>query len=303
LELYDVIIIGSGPAGLTAGLYTARARLSTLLLERESFGGFLPNIDRIENYPGFSEGLPGAELAQGMTSQAMDYGVEIQFAEAVEIELGEKYLVKTTGGDYRGRAIIIAGGARHKKLGVPGEEELTGKGVAYCAVCEGGAFSNQVVAVAGGGDAGITEGLYLTRLASKVIVIEVMPQLTATKILQERALANPKIEIRCGTKIEAIAGDNHVRRLELLDVGKGQRSTLDVGGIFIHIGLEPNTDYLKGVVPLDSNGQILVNSRLETEIPGIFAAGDIQCNSKQQVVTAAGDGATAALSAERFLID
>ena len=235
--------------------------------------------------------------------QAMSYGVEFQLTEVTGLELGEDpKLVKTIQGDYSAKAIIIAGGSHPKKLGIPGEEEFIGKGVAYCAVCDGGSFANKVVAVAGGGDAGITEGLYLTRIASKVIIIEIMPELSATEVLRKRALANPKIEIRCGAKIKAIVGDEHVKGLNLQDVKTGQESTLEVDGVFVRIGLEPNSNFLKDTLPLDSGGQILVNDEMETQVPGCFAAGDIRHNSKRQVITAAGDGATAALSTIRFLM-
>jgi len=311
MEVYDVVIIGSGPAGLTAGLYTARAGLQTIILENEKLGGYLVNIDLIENYPGFTEGIRGNELAHGMMKQAMSYGVEFQLTEVVGLELGEDpKVVKTIQGDYSGKAIIIAGGSHPKKLGITGEEDFIGKGVAYCAVCEGGSFANKVVAVAGGGDAGITEGLYLTRIASKVIIIEIMPELSATQVLRKRALANPKIEIRCGTKIKTIVGDSQVKGLELLDVKTGQESTLEVDGVFVHIGLEPNTKYLRremgergwSIIPLDTNGYVLVNDKMATEIPGVFAAGDTRHNSACQIATAVGDGATAALSAIQFLM-
>ena len=304
MEIYDVVIIGSGPAGLAAGLYAARAGLKIVILEREGFGGYLANIDLIENYPGLAEGVRGNELSHNMMKQVMDYGADFQLTEVIGLELEEdSKVVKTIDGNYFGKAIIIAGGSHPKKLGVPGEEEFTGKGVAYCAVCEGKPFANKVVAVAGGGDSGITEGLYLTRIASKVIIVEIMHQLNATEVLKKRALENPKLEIRCGTKIKSIVGDDSVKALELLDVKMGQESTLEVDGIFVHVGLEPNSDYLRGVLPLHENGQILVTDKLETQVPGCFAAGDIRHNSQRQVITAAGDGAIAALSASRFLME
>jgi thioredoxin reductase (NADPH) len=246
-----------------------------------------------------------------MMNQAMSYGVEFQLAEVIGLELGrDPKVVKTIQGDYLGKVIIIAGGSHPKKLDVPGEEEFVGKGVAYCAVCEGGSFGNKVVAVAGGGDAGITEGLYLTRIASKVIIIEIMPELNATEVLRKRASASSKIEIRCGTKIKAIVGDGQVKGLELLDVKTGQESTLEVDGVFVHIGLEPNTKYLRremgkrgwNIIPLDMNGYVLVNDKMATKIPGVFAAGDTRHNSACQIATAVGDGATAALSAIQFLL-
>lgn len=300
--VYDVVIIGAGPAGLTAGLYTGRARLRTLLLEKETLGGQMMNMDLVENYPGFENGIIGPELASSVMGQVSSAGIKVELAEVQGIEVGvEHRVIKTTMGDYLTKAVIIAGGACPTKLGVPGEEQLIGKGVFYCAVCEGAPFVDKVVAVAGGGDAGITEGLYLTRIVSKVIVIETMPRLTASKVLQERARLNPKIEIRCGTKIERISGDTMVKELSLVEDQTGTRSKLEVDGLLVHVGLEPNTTYLRGIVPLNREGQIIVNERLETQIRGIFAAGDIRHGSPRQIATAVGDGATAALSAEKFL--
>lgn len=182
---------------------------------------------------------------------------------------------------------------------MPGEQEFVDKGVFYCAMSDGPRFADKVVAVAGGGDSGITEGLFLARLVSKVTIIEALPQLTSAKILQERASANSKIEIKCGTKIEAVRGDKEVKALDMVDTKTGRKSTLEVDGILVHIGLEPNTGYLKDIIPLDENGQILVNDRMETQIPGIFAAGDIRHNSPMQIASAVGDGATSALSLQR----
>lgn len=303
MKIYDVIIIGSGPAGLTAGIYATRAGLTTLLLEKENFGGYVSNIDFLENYPGFSKGIRGADLAHNMVEQARNFGVEFGFGESSGVEIvQDNKVVKTIQEDFIGRTLIIASGSRHKKLNVPGENEFIGKGVAYCGVCEGGRFSNKVVAVVGGGDAGITEALYLSKMASKIIVLEAMPKLKAAEILQKRAMSNSKIEIRCKTQIKAIAGEDKVNKLEIVDSDGGKPSILNVEGVFIHIGLDPNSDFLKGALPLNSIGQILVNNELETRIPGCFAAGDVRDSSKGQVITAAGDGATAALSVINFLM-
>lgn len=300
--IYDVIIIGAGPAGLTAGLYTSRAGLSTLIIEKEKLGGDLIDRDLIENYPGYPDGVLGPELGSNMVTQAQNYGAEIPFDEVERIEIEEDYqVVKTSQGNYRSKALIIAGGAHPKRLGVPGEQEFADKGVFYCATCDGPRFTGKVVAVAGGGDSGVTEALLLARLVSKVIVIELLPHLTATKTLQERIFSNPKIGNRCGVKIEAIRGDDQVKAIDLVDVQTGQRSVLDVDGVLVWVGLEANTDYLRGSLPLDERGQILVNDEMETEIAGIFAAGDIRHNSPMQIATAVGDGATAALSVDNYL--
>ena len=301
-EVYDVIIIGSGPAGLTAGLYTSRAKLTTLILEREVLGGELMNREMIENYPGYPDGVMGPELGSNMLQQVMNYGAKIELGEVTEVQVErDRRVVKTAQGEYRGRALIIAGGSHPRKLGVPGEQEFEYSGVFYCATCDGPGYMNKVVAVAGGGDSGMTEALFLSKMVAKVIILEFLPECTATKILQERAAADPKIEIRCGVKIEAIRGDGVVTAIDIVDVQSGQKSSLAVDGVLVHVGIEPNTDYLKGTVPLNDKGQVIVGERMETEIPGVFAAGDIRYNSPWQISTAVGDGATAALSLQRYL--
>ena len=299
---YDAVIIGGGPAGLTAGLYLSRGKRRTVLLEKENFGGPMKNWEWIENYPGFVEGVSGAQLGSEMVNQASKYGLQYEQAEVTGIDLyASSRWVKCTGGaGYTTAVVIIAGGARHKKLGVPGEEKLQGKGVFSCATCDGGQFMGRVVAVCGGGDAGLTEALYITRLASRVIVVEAMPRITAGAVLEERARANSKLEIRTGVKVRAVLGDHRVEGIELVDA-QGEGEILAVDGVLVHIGLEPNTDYLEGLVPLDAEGWVKVNDRMETEVPYILAAGDVRSGSSRQIITAAGDGATAALSAERLL--
>jgi thioredoxin reductase (NADPH) len=299
---YQLIIIGGGPAGLSAGIYAARSRLDTLLIEKAGLGGNILNAEWVENYPGFPQGISGAELGSLMSQQAEKYNLKTIFAEVERIEVrdGEK-LLKTSEGEYRAKAVIIAGGSEHSKVGVPGEEEFRGRGVSYCAMCDGAFFKDEVIAVVGGGNAALNEALFLTKFASKVIVIHRRDQLRATKILQERALANPKIEYIWDTILEGITGDNQVKELKLRNVKTGEKSNLPVSGVFIAVGLKPNTDYLKGTLVLDENGFIPVNTRMETEVPGIFAAGDIRAGSIRQVIAAAGDGAIAAIAAERFL--
>jgi len=299
---YDVVIIGGGPAGLTAGLYSARDRQSSLLMEKGIIGGKIAEAELVDNYPGFPEGISGLELTKLMHQQATKYGLECINAEvtALEIQEGQK-VVKTTEGDFVARAVIIASGSEREKLGVPGEKEFTGKGVSYCSTCDAPFFREQPVAVVGGSDVAIHEARHLTRFASKVTVIHHRQQLRATHILQEKAFAEPKIEFLWNTVIEAIEGGDFVERVRLRQVINGEKSVLDVAGIFIAIGLKPNTDYLKGILPLDDQGHIITNEQMATEIPGIFAAGDIRSNSIQQTIAAAGDGATAAFYAKKFI--
>jgi thioredoxin reductase (NADPH) len=300
---WDVVIIGGGPAGLTAGLYLSRAKRRTLLLDKDSFGGYIRNVELIENYPGFPNCVPGAQLASEMVGQAIKYGLRMEIAEITGIELFSncKWVGCINGRGYTANIVIIAGGSRHKKLGVPGEESLQGKGVFHCAFCDGGHFADRVVVVCGGGDAGLTEALYMTKIASKVILIEAESKLTATAILQERASINPKMKILCGMRVGAIIGNDKVEAVELVDQAGSRREELKADGVLVHIGLDPNTEYLNGIVPLDSQGQIIVNGKMETEVPYIFAAGDIRSGSPRQIAAAVGDGAIAAISAERLL--
>jgi thioredoxin reductase (NADPH) len=299
---YEIVIIGGGPAGLTAGLYTSRDRLNTLLIERGLTGGQIVDAQWVENYPGFPEGISGFELGQLMHQQATKYGLETVTAEATGIELQqEQKVVNTTKGNFIAKAVIIASGSERHKLGIPGEKEFTGKGVSYCATCDATFFREKPVAIVGGGDTAITEALHLAKFASRVIVIHRRHQLRASPILQEKALAEPKIEFLWDTVVEEIVGKDSVKRLKLHQVVTREKPTLVIAGIFISIGLRPNTDYLKGILPLDATGHVSTNEKMETEIAGIFAAGDIRLHSARQAITAAGDGATAAIYAEKFI--
>ncbi len=299
---YDVVIIGGGPAGLTAGIYAGRARLNTILLERGLPGGQLNNIELIENFPGFEKGTSGDELARSMVAQSARFGLKIQQAEVSAIELKpDQKVVKTDSGDFRTRAIIIAAGAAYQKLGVSGEDRLVGRGVSYCATCDGAFFNGQRVAVVGGGDAAISEALFLTKFASRVIVVHRRHELRAAKIQQERALSHPKMEFRWDSVVEELNGNEQLESIRLRNIKTGEISTLPVSGVFVYVGQKPATDYLKGLVPLDDSGHIITNDMMETTTPGILAAGDVRHNSARQVVIAAGEGATAAISAEKFL--
>lgn len=303
-QAYNLIIVGGGPAGLTAGIYAGRARLSTILLERALWGGQIVNAENVENFPGFPQGVSGMELGELMHKQATSFGLETLTAEVTGIALaGGNKIVKTDRGDFSARALILAGGAERQKLGVPGEEKLTGKGVSYCATCDGAFFQEVIVAVVGGGDAALNEALSLTHFASKVVVIHRRQELRASKIVQERAFANPKISFIWDSVVEAIEGEEEVRQLKLRNIKTGKESSLEVGGIFVAIGFKPNTSYLQGLLKLDGNGHIITDGRLQTTVPGIFAAGDIRHDSARQAIAAAGDGATAALSAERYLTE
>ncbi|MBU2534836.1 MAG: thioredoxin-disulfide reductase [Chloroflexi bacterium] len=299
---YDVVIIGGGPAGLTAGIYTARARLKSLLIERGATGGLIVNAGVVENYPGFPDGINGLELAEAMHQQAVKFGLETLTADVTGLELkDERRVVKTSEGDVAARAVIVAGGSDRVKLGVPGEEEFTGRGVAYCAICDGYFYRDVPVAVVGGGNAAVNEALELTKFASRVTIIHRREELRATKILQERAFAEPKIEFSWNTVVEAVEGEDTVKKLRLKNVQNGEKSTLDISGVFMAVGFRPNTGYLKSVLTLADDGTVITNEKMETAVPGIFAAGDIRSSSIRQVAAAVGDGSVAAIYAERYI--
>ena len=299
---YEVIIIGGGPAGLTAGIYTSRDKLNSLLIEKGLVGGQIGTAEVVENYPGFPDGISGVELTDFMHRQATKFGLKTVTAEVTAIKPKEKQIVvKTTEGNYIAQAVIIASGSERQKLGIPGEEKFSGKGVSYCATCDAPLFRDAHVAVVGGGDAAITEALHLAKFASKVTLIHRRDQLRASAGLQEKALSEPKIEFIWDTVVEEIEGDKLVNSIKLRQVKTGKKSSLKVAGVFVSVGLKPNTGYLKGVLKLDEGGHIITNENMETEVPSIFAAGDVRHNSARQAITAAGDGATAAFYAEKFL--
>ncbi len=299
---HQLIIVGGGPAGLTAGLYSARAGIKVVLIEKEVIGGQIANADRVDNYPGFPEGISGFELARLIHQQATNYGLETMSGEVTG--LTSRYgsnIVNTTEGDFTAQAVIIAGGSQFRKLEVPGEGEFLGKGVSYCATCDGPLFRDKAVAVVGGGDTAVTDALSLSKFASSVKVIHRRNQLRASKVLQRKAQTNPKIEFIWDSVVTEVKGKKKITDLVLKNTKNDTISLLAVDGVFVAIGLVPNTEYLRGVLPLDEGGYIITTELMETTVPGIFAAGDIRHNSAKQAIVAAGDGAVAALSAERFI--
>ena len=302
-ETYDVLIIGGGPAGLTAGLYTSRARLNTLLLEKSALGGQVIKTERIENYPGFVSSISGFDLIHNLEEQAKSFGLSITSAAAESITPLENRVLKVASseGEFRARSLIIATGSEPRLLGAPGEERLTGRGVSYCATCDGAFFREKEVAVVGGGDAAIEEALFLSRLVKSVHIIHRRDQLRAVQILQERARAESRIAFVWNTVVEEILGDVRVSGLRLKNLKDGSSSTLTVDGVFIYVGLQPNTGWLAGLIPLTDDGLIVTNDLMETTLPGVFAAGDVRKKLLRQITTAVGDGATAAFAAEKYV--
>jgi thioredoxin reductase (NADPH) len=301
---YDVIIVGAGPAGLCAAMYAGRGMLKTLTIERGAPGGELLNTDLIEDYIGF-ESIQGWELAQKMGAHAKKFGAEIVTDTVEKIRKADDGWFDVTterGKTYRAPAVILTAGGTPVKLGVPGEKEYAGKGVSYCAVCDGAFFKGEVLAVVGGGDAAVEEADYLTRYATKVYIVHRRDQLRASKILQERAFANPKIELIWNKRVLEMKGtERGIHHLGLEDTVTGERSTLMVGGVFIFIGFKPNTELVAGHAKHDAGGYFITDDRMMTSIPGLFAAGDVRSQLTRQITTAVGDATTAAIAAEKYL--
>jgi thioredoxin reductase (NADPH) len=301
MSKYDVIIVGGGPAGLTAGLYTSREGLKSLLLERGILGGQMVNATLVENYPGFPEGIAGSDLGSLMHRQADRYGLEMVTAEVTGISDGRPYSVATPEGSFESAAIIIATGSEYRKLEVIGEERLSGRGVSYCATCDGFFFRSREVAVVGGGDTAITDALELSQNAKKVYVIHRRDQLRAGKVLQQRAFTHPKLEFIWSTVVEEVLGEKTLSGLRLRNVKTGQQSILKVDGAFVAIGLMPNSQSFFDILKLDDAGYIITDETMATSTPGIFAAGDVRRNSPRQIAAAVGDGVTAAMSAFKYI--
>jgi thioredoxin reductase (NADPH) len=303
-ETRNVIIIGSGPSGYTAAVYAARAALEPLVFEGSvTAGGALMNTTEVENFPGFRDGIMGPALMDEMRGQAERFGAELVPDDVVEVDLtGDVKVVKTATDTYTARAVILAMGSGYRKLGLPREEELSGRGVSWCATCDGFFFRDQHIAVVGGGDSAVEEATFLTRFASKVSLIVRRDELRASKIMQERAFADPKLEIVWNSVVEEIHGDDRLESLTLRDTVTGESRALDATGLFIAVGHDPRSELLVGQVDLDDNGYVIVEQpSTATNLPGVFAAGDLVDHVYRQAITAAGTGCAAALDAERFL--
>jgi thioredoxin reductase (NADPH) len=299
---FEVVIIGGGPGGLTAGLYTSRARLSTLLIESALFGGQMTTTEMIENYPGFPQGITGDELSRAMEEQAKKFGMESRSEEVVKVSCeGDWRCVQTHEKTYHCEALIVCTGTEYRRLGVPGETEFMGKGVSYCATCDGAFFQDSKIIVVGGGDSALTEALFLTKFVKELTIIHRRDALRATRIYQERAMSNPKIKFLWDSIVQEIKGDSVVRSIVVKNVKTGLIKEFETDGAFLFVGLTPRTQFLKGLVNMDESGYLITNDNCETSVKGIFAAGDCRKRLLRQVATAVGDGATAAFAAEKYL--
>lgn len=301
--VYEIIIIGGGPAGLTAAIYAGRARLKTLLLEKGLPGGRAATTEIIENYSGFPSGIGGPELMQRMEEQARNFGAEIKtLCEVSSVTLKEDYkIVAANNQEYSAKTIILASGAQAAQLNIPGEKEFTGRGISYCATCDGAFFKDKKVLVVGGGDAAVEEALFLTRFAKSVTIAHRRDTLRAAKILEERVRKNPKINFVWNSELVKISGDSSVKEVILYNKLNNKEISLEIDGVFIYIGSKPNTDFVKDLINLDSKSYILTDEKLQTSIEGIFAAGDVRHNKLKQVAVAVGEGSIATISAQKFL--
>ena len=299
---YDVLIIGGGLAGLTASIYSARYGMSTGVIELMMGGASIINLEKIENFPGFVEGISGAELGPAAQEQAMNVGVDFIMAEATGIKTdGDYKVVSTDSGDYRAKAVIVAAGSQLKHLGIPGEEEFNGRGVSHCATCDGPMFMGETVGVVGGGDSAADEALTLTEYAEKVMVFHRRDELRAQKILQDRLLRNPKIEMVWNAELQEIIGEDTVSGVKIKNVVTNHEETIGLTGLFVYVGLEPNSGIAAEVSKTDNAGHIDVNLSMETSTQGVYAVGDIRQSSARQLVASAGDGATAAVGAFNYI--
>jgi thioredoxin reductase (NADPH) len=302
-EIRDIVVVGGGPAGLTAGLYLCRARIDTVLLEQQLTGGQAVNSPLIENYPGFPDGISGADLLEKIKAQVDKFDLEIKTFSGVErlwLDGNDKVL-SLESGELRARSVIVASGRSPRKMGIPGEDEYTGRGISYCATCDAPLFKEKVVMVIGGGDAAVEEALHLARFASRVILVHRRDELRASGYLQERALSEPRMEFMWNSQVVEIKGNAVVESALVENVVTGDRTQVEVSGIFFYVGNVPNTGFLTDVVELDDGGYVTTDDRLEASVPGIFAAGDVRAGNFKQVIIAAAEGALASAGAMRFL--
>jgi thioredoxin reductase (NADPH) len=300
---WDVVIVGAGPAGMAAALYTGRARLRTLLLDRAGTGGGqLMNTELIEDYPAIKS-ITGSDMSHAFEEQIREFGVEVTWGEVTGFEArGNRRVVATDdGSEYVAKAVIVSTGGLPRRLGVPGESEYAGRGVSYCAICDGAFFKNKVLAVIGGGDSAVEEATFLTRYAEKVYIIHRRDDWRAQKLLQERALANPKIEPIWNTLVEEIEGNNLVESLRLRNVATGEESCLPVGGVFVYVGFMPNSHIFGPEFPKDEGGFVITDDKMETPLPGVYVAGDVRSQYVRQISNAVGDATTAAVAATRYI--
>jgi thioredoxin reductase (NADPH) len=301
---YDVIIIGAGPSGYTAGIYCSRAGYDTLILSGILPGGQLVNTTEVENYPGFENGIMGPDLMIDMRKQSQRMGTTIVDDVAVDVDFRRKpFKVLTASEEYEGRAVIIATGANPRKLGLEGEETFGGKGVSYCATCDGPFFRNQEIVVVGGGDSAIEEATFLTKFATNVHLVHRRAELRASKVMQERALNNQKIKFHWDSAVTEIKGDQKMQQAVLKNLKTNEETTLDAGGLFVAIGHEPNTQLFKGQIDLDDEGYVVLKDKTHTNIDGIFAAGDVHDRSYRQAITAAAFGCMAAIDVDKYLTE
>ena len=303
-DQFDVAIVGAGPGGMTAAIYCSRARLATVVLERNTAGGIMAITERIENYPGFPEGITGFDLSEKMKQQAAQFGAdlrEITTVAALDRQADGSWIVVTDEERIAARAIILSPGVEARKLGVPGEAEFMGRGVSYCATCDGALYRDKEVVVIGGGDSAVEEGMFLAKFASAVHVIHRRDELRAQKIAQERAFANPRMHFIWNSQVRRIVGDTKVEGVDYQNVVDKSVTTLPVSGVFFYVGQLPNTTFLEGVVDLDQGGYILTDEHLRTSQPGVFACGDARAGLIKQIANAVGEGALAAIEAEKYL--
>jgi len=300
---YDLIIIGGGPAGLTAGIYATRAKLKTIMLERLNVGGLVASTDWVENYPGFPEGITGAELTKKMEDQAVKFGLQITpYKEVNSADLkGTIKIIKVDEEEYKAKAVIVASGTEPKKLNIPGEEKFKGRGVSYCATCDGAFFKEKDIVMIGGGSSGIQEGLFLTRFVKSITVVEFMPHLNAEKILQDRAHNEPKFKFFLNHMATSINGETQIESVTIKNRETNEEKSIPCAGVFVYVGWDPKTEFLKGQVDLNKWGYVVAGEDTKTSTPGVFVAGDVRDKELRQITTAVSDGTLAAFMAEKYI--